>query len=63
MNEITKNILKCLAEIVLGTMVWCGLDYFTGEPLNIVENLLSVSIIVLLCNLTDYLVKKFKKKK
>ena len=40
MNEIIKNILKYLAEVVLATIVWCGLDYFTGEPLNIVGNLI-----------------------
>ena len=63
MNEIIKNILKYLAEVVLATIVWCVLDYFTGEPLNIVGNLIDVVIIVLLCNITDYIVKKFKKKK
>jgi len=41
----------------------CGLDYFTDKTLNIVENLTAVAIIVLICNVTDYIVKKFKKKK
>lgn len=63
MNGVIKNILKYLAETILMTIVWCGLDYFTGEPLNIVENLVTVALIVLMCNLTDYIVKKFKKKK
>ena len=63
MNNIVKNILKYLVEVVLATLVWCGLDYITDKTLNIAENILAVAIIVLLCNVTDYIVKKFKKKK
>ena len=63
MNEILKNILKYVAEVVGATIIWCGLDYFSDKTLNIVENLIAVAIIVLICNVTDYIVKKFKKKK
>jgi len=63
MNETLKNILKYVAEVVGATIIWCGLDYFTDKTLNIVENLTAVAIIVLICNVTDYIVKKFKKKK
>ena len=63
MNETLKNILKYVAEVVGATIIWCGLDYFTDKTLNIVENLIAVAIIVLICNVTDYIVKKFKKKK
>ena len=63
MNEALKNILKYVAEVIGATIVWCGLDYFTDKTLNIGENLIAVAIIVLICNVTDYLVKRFKKKK
>lgn len=63
MNEILKNILKYVAEVIGASIIWCGLDYFTDKTLNIVENIVAVAIIVLLCNVTDYLTKKFKKKK
>ena len=63
MNGVTKNILKYLAETILMTIVWCGVEYFTDKSLNIVENLITVALIVLMCNITDYIVKKFKKNK
>jgi len=63
MNETLKNILKYVAEVVGATIIWCGLDYFTDKTLNIVENLIAVAIVVLICNVTDYIVKRFKKKK
>jgi len=63
MNETLKNILKYVVEVIGATIVWCGLDYFTDKTVNIVENLIAVAIIVLICNITDYIVKKFKNKK
>lgn len=63
MNETLKNILKYVAEVVGATIIWCGLDYFTDKTLNIVENLIAVAIVVLICNVTDYIVKRYKKKK
>ena len=63
MNGVIKNILKYLAETMLMTTVWCGLEYFTDKSLNIAENLITVALIVLMCNITDYIVKKFKKNK
>lgn len=63
MNKTLKNILLYLGEVVLATGVWCLLDYFMGDPVNIVSNLVDVAIIVLLCNIGSYIAKKFKKNK
>lgn len=62
MNKTIINILKFIGEVILATAVWTLLDYITKEPLNILSNLIDVTIIVVLCNLTDYIVKKIKRK-
>ena len=60
MNKTLKKVLLYAGEVILATVVWSVLDYFTSDTLNIVENLIDVAIIVLLCNITDCVVKKFK---
>ena len=61
--SVMKKIIKWIAEIVLGTFLWCMLDYFTESSINLVTNLATITLIVVLCNITDYLVKKYKNKK
>ena len=63
MNETLKKVLLCVGEVISGTSVWCLLDYFSGDSIDIIDNLISVGVIVLLCNITDYISKKFKSKK
>ena len=63
MNKTLKKVLLYVGEVILATLVWSLLDYFTSDTLNIIENLIDVAIIVLLCNITDCVVKKFKNNK
>ena len=63
MNKTLKKVLLYVGKVMLATVVWCVLDYFTSDTLNIVENLIDVAIIVLLCNIIDCVVKKFKNNK
>lgn len=63
MNKTLKRILLYVVEVIGATAVWCILDYFFGDAVNILENLIDVAVIVLLCNITDIIAKKFKKKK
>ncbi len=62
MNKYLKFILKFLGEIVVVTGIWCLLDYLYSKSLNIVSNLIEVSIIILILTLIDLAIKKIKKK-
>lgn len=63
MNKMLKKVLLCVVEVILGTAVWSLLDCLSGDSIDIVDNLISVAFIVFLCNITDYISKKFKNNK
>lgn len=63
MNNTLKKILLYIVEVIGTTAIWSILDYFFSDAVDILENLIIVAIIVLLCNITDSIAKKFKKTK
>ena len=63
MNKVLKNVLIYVVEVLLATILWCVLDYFLGETLNILANLRDVALVVLIINVSKYVIEKFTKKK
>ena len=58
LNKTLKKILLFIVEVILITAIWTFLDHLIGDSINIVKNLRSVTILVLISNAFDYKINK-----
>ncbi len=61
--KILKKVLLFVVEIAAATAIWCLLDYFFAEEINVAENVIGVTVIIVFTQIADWIAKKLKSKK